>query len=78
MSHQFVFTKRTNLTTYFCFLKAGATEDYMVGWHRQFYGHEFEKTLGGGEGQGGWHAAFRGVAKIRTCVSDRTSTRLQQ
>ena len=50
----------------------------MVGWHRQFYGHEFEKTLGGGEGQGSWHAAFRGVAKTRTCVSDRTSTRLQQ
>ena len=25
----------------------------MVGWHRRLHGHEFEKTLGDGEGQGG-------------------------
>ena len=25
----------------------------MVGWHPQFNGHEFEQTLGDGEGQGG-------------------------
>ena len=24
----------------------------MVGWHHQLYGHEFEQTLGIGEGQG--------------------------
>ena len=24
----------------------------MVGWHHQFNGHEFEQTLGDGEGQG--------------------------
>ena len=24
----------------------------MVGWHHQFYGHEFEQTLGDSEGQG--------------------------
>ena len=24
----------------------------MVGWHHQFYGHEFEQTQGDGEGQG--------------------------
>ena len=30
----------------------GATEDEMVGWHRQFNGHEFEQTLGDSEGQG--------------------------
>ena len=24
----------------------------MVGWHQQFNGHEFEKTLGGSEGHG--------------------------
>ena len=24
----------------------------MVGWHHQFDGHEFEKALGDGEGQG--------------------------
>ena len=28
------------------------TEYEMVGWHHQFHGHEFEQTLGGGEGQG--------------------------
>ena len=28
------------------------TEDEMVEWHHQLNGHEFEQTLGGGEGQG--------------------------
>ena len=27
------------------------TEDEMVGWHHQLNGHEFEQTLGDGEGQ---------------------------
>ena len=31
----------------------GATEDEMVGWHHWLKGHEFEKALGDGEGQGG-------------------------
>ena len=30
----------------------GMTEDEMVGWHHQLSGHEFEQTLGDGEGQG--------------------------
>ena len=30
----------------------GTTQDEMVGWHHQFNGHEFEQTLGDGEGQG--------------------------
>ena len=30
----------------------GTTEDEMVGWHHQFDGHEFEKALGVGDGQG--------------------------
>ena len=30
----------------------GAAEDEMLGRHNQFYGHEFEQTLGDGEGQG--------------------------
>ena len=30
----------------------GAAEDEMVGWHHQLNGHEFEQTLGDGEGQG--------------------------
>ena len=28
------------------------TEDEMVGWNHQLYGHEFEQTLGYGEGRG--------------------------
>ena len=31
----------------------GTTEDEMVGWHHRFNGHEFESTLGIGDGQGG-------------------------
>ena len=30
----------------------GMTEDEMVGWHHWLSGHEFEQTLGDGEGQG--------------------------
>ena len=29
----------------------GTTEDEMVGWHHRLNGHEFEQTLGDGEGQ---------------------------
>ena len=28
------------------------TENEIVGWHLQLNGHEFEQTLGNGEGQG--------------------------
>ena len=31
----------------------GMTEDEMVGWHHRLNGHEFEKTLGVGDGQRG-------------------------
>ena len=31
----------------------GMTEDKMVGWHHWLKGHEFESTLGVGDGQGG-------------------------
>jgi len=39
----------------------GATKEEMVGWHHRLNGHEFEQTLGDGEGQGSlaccslWH-----------------------
>ena len=33
--------------------KKGATEDEMAGWHYRLDGHEFEWTLGDGDGQGG-------------------------
>jgi len=29
----------------------GATEDEMVGWHHQLNGHEFDQSLGDGEGE---------------------------
>ena len=29
------------------------TEDEVVGWHHRLNGHEFESTLGVGDGQGG-------------------------
>ena len=32
--------------------ETGTTEDEMVGWHHWLSGHEFEQTLGVGEGQG--------------------------
>ena len=31
----------------------GTTEDETVGWHHRLNGHEFEQTLGVGDGQGG-------------------------
>ena len=31
----------------------GTTEDEMAGWHHRLYGHEFERTLGVGDGQEG-------------------------
>ena len=30
----------------------GMTEDEMAGWHHRLNGHEFEQTLGVGDGQG--------------------------
>ena len=32
--------------------RRGMTEDELTGWHHRLNGHEFEQTLGGGEGQG--------------------------
>ena len=39
------------------------TRDKISGWHHHLHGHEFEQTVGGGEGQ---FAAVNGGAKIRT------------
>ena len=52
----------------------GATEDEMVGWHHRLDGRESEKTLGGGEGQGGLLVAVHVVAESRT----RLATEHQQ
>ena len=42
------------------------TEDEMAGWQHRLNGHEFEKTLGVGEGQEAWRAAVHAVTKSRT------------
>ena len=42
------------------------TEDEMAGWHHQLDGHEFEQTLGVGDGQGSLAAAVHGAAKSGT------------
>ena len=36
----------------------GTTEDEMAGWHHQLDGHEFERTLGVGDGQGGLASCY--------------------
>ena len=53
----------------------GATEDETVGWHHQVNGHEFEQTLGVGDGQEAWRAAIHGVAEGGTWLDHwRTTT----
>ena len=52
----------------------GTIEDEMVGWHHRLNGHEFEWTLGAGDGQGGLCAAVHGVTKSRTWLSDWTDS----
>ena len=54
--------------------KQGATEDKMVGWCNWFNGHEFEQSVGESEGQGSLHAAFLGVAKSWTWLSEWKAT----
>ena len=44
------------------------TEDEMVGWHHQLYGHEFEQTLGAGNGEG----SLVGCSPCGHKESDRT------
>ena len=48
----------------------GTTKDEMVGWHQRLNGHEFEQTLGDGEGQGAWHAAVHEVKKSQKQLSE--------
>ena len=43
------------------------TQDEMVRWHHQLNGHEFEKALGDGEGQGS-------LAHCRTWVHKESDT----
>ena len=49
----------------------GTTQDELVGWDHQLNEHEFEQTLGVGEGQGrAWRAAVHGVEKSQTWLRD--------
>ena len=50
------------------------TEDEMVGWHHRLTGHEFEQTLGDGEGQGRL-ACCSSWTQSRTQLSDWTTRR---
>ena len=45
------------------------TEDDMAGWHHRLDGHEFERTLGVGDGQGGL-ACCDSWGHSRTQLSD--------
>ena len=47
-------------------------EDKIVGWHHWLDGHEFEKALGVGDGQGSLVCCSRGVAKSQKQLSDWT------
>ena len=44
--------EKTNAGRDWSWEENGMTEDEMVGWHYQLYGHEFEQASGDGEGQG--------------------------
>jgi len=50
----------------------GTTEDEMAGWHHRLNGHEFEWTLGIGDGQGGLACCDHGFPKSQTRLSDWT------
>ena len=51
--------------------KKGTTEDEMAGWQHRLDGHDFEWTLGVGDGQGGLESvAVHGVTKNQTQLSD--------
>ena len=50
-------------------LTLGTTEDEMVGRHHRLNRHEFEQTLGVGDGQGSLECCS-GVSKSQTQLSD--------
>ena len=54
-----------------------ATEDEMVGWHHQLNGHEFEQTLGDGEGQGSLACCSPWGHNSWTWLSNYTKTGLK-
>ena len=55
----------------------GATEDEMVRWHRRLNGHEFEQTLGEGEGQGSPVCWSMGMQRVRYDLTTEQRSCLQ-
>ena len=55
-------------------MEKGATEDEMVGWYHWLNGHEFEQTLGVGNGQGSLACCSPWGVMSQTQLSDRTTT----
>ena len=51
------------------------TKDEMVGWHPQLNGHEFEQTLGDGEGQGNLACCSPRVCKDSDMTKGLNKTR---
>ena len=52
------------------------TEDQMVGWHLRLNGHEFQQTLGDGEGQGGLACCSPSWSqRVGHDLSDSTATK---
>ena len=56
----------------------GTTEDEMVGWHHQLDGHEFEWTLGVGDGHGGLACCDSGGHKESDMTERLNWTKLRQ
>ena len=57
------------------------TENEMVGWHHRLKAHEFEQTLGDGEGQGGLCCSPWGHKVRHSLVTEQeqsTSTKLER
>ena len=51
----------------------------MVGWHHRLSGHEFEQTLGDGEGQESLACCtVHGVAKTQTLLSEQQRRKRQR
>jgi len=56
----------------------GMTEDEMAGWHHWLYGHEFEWTLGIGDGQGGLVCCNSWGSNSQTWLSDWTESNVNE
>ena len=54
------------------------TEDEMLGWHHQLNGHEFEQTLGIGDGQGSMACCSPWVCKELDMTEQLNLTELKR